>query len=62
MENFQTSFPVIPDLVNLEELKIKGAVRFEGAASLQGKVQLQGLKEGLSLPIGVVIADETRQC
>ena len=62
IENFQTSFPVIPDLVNLEELKIKGAVRFEGAASLQGKVHLQGLKEGLSLPTGVVIADETRQC
>ena len=61
IENFQSSFPVIPDLVNLEELKIKGFVRFEGEASLQGKVYLQGLKEGLSLPAGVVIADETRQ-
>ena len=61
IENFQNSFPVIPDLVNLEELKIKGAVRFEGAASLQGKVHLQGLKDELTLPAGVVIADETRQ-
>ena len=61
IENFQNSFPVIPDLVNLEELKIKGAVRFEGAASLQGKVNLQGLKDELTLPAGVVIADETRQ-
>jgi UTP--glucose-1-phosphate uridylyltransferase len=62
IENFQNSFPVIPDLVNLEELKIKGAVRFEGAAFLQGKVYLQGLKNVLTLPAGVVIADETRQC
>ena len=61
IEDFQSSFPVIPDLVNLEELKIKGAVRFEGAASLQGKVHLQGLKEELTLHAGVVITDETRQ-
>ena len=61
IENFQNSFPVIPDLVNLEELKINGSVRFEGAASLQGKVHLQGVKEGLTLPAGVVITDETRQ-
>jgi UDP-N-acetylglucosamine pyrophosphorylase len=61
IENFQNSFPVIPDLVNLGELKIQGDVRFEGAASLQGKVHLQGLKDELTLPAGVVIADETRQ-
>jgi UTP--glucose-1-phosphate uridylyltransferase len=61
IENFQSSFPVIPDVLDLEELKISGAVRFEGAASLQGKVHLQGLKEVLILPAGVVIADETRQ-
>ena len=61
IEDFQSSFPVIPDLVNLEELKIKGAVRFKGAASLQGKVHLQGLKEELTLPAGVEITDETRQ-
>jgi UTP--glucose-1-phosphate uridylyltransferase len=61
IENFQSSFPVIPDILDLEELKINGAVRFEGAASLRGKVHLQGLKEGLILPAGVVIADETRQ-
>ena len=61
IENFENGFPVIPDLVNLEELKIKGAVRFEGAAILQGKVHLQGLKHELILPAGVVIADETRQ-
>jgi UTP--glucose-1-phosphate uridylyltransferase len=62
INNFQSSFPVIPDLVDLEELKINGSVCFEGAASLQGKVHLQGLKERLTLPAGVVIADETRQC
>ena len=61
IENFQNSFPVIPDLMDLEELKISGAVRFEGAASLQGKVHLQGLKEELMLPAGVVLSDETRQ-
>ncbi|MBC8286164.1 MAG: UTP--glucose-1-phosphate uridylyltransferase [Nitrospinae bacterium] len=61
IENFQNCFPVIPDLVDLEELKISGAVRFEGGASLRGRVHLQGLKETLILPAGVLIADETRQ-
>jgi UTP--glucose-1-phosphate uridylyltransferase len=58
IENFQSSFPVIPDLLNLEELKISGAVRFEGKATLRGKVQLKGLKEGLMLPAGLIIGDE----
>ncbi len=61
INNFQSSFPVIPDLVDLDELKINGSVRFAGASSLQGKVHLQGGKEGLTLSAGVVIADETRQ-
>ena len=53
--------PIIPDLVDLEELKIKGDVRFEGTASLKGKVTLEGLKKALILPSGVVIADESLQ-
>ena len=61
IENFQNSFPIIPDLVDLEELKIKGDVRFEGTASLKGKVHLEGLKKALILPSGVVIADESLQ-
>ena len=61
IENFQNSFPVIPDLADLEELKISGDVRFEGTASLKGKVHLQGLKKTLTLPSGTVLADESRQ-
>ena len=61
IENFQNSLPIIPDLVDLEELKIKGDVRFEGTASLKGKVHLEGLKKALILPSGVVIADESLQ-
>lgn len=61
IDHFQSSFPVIPDLIDLEELKIRGEVRFEGAASLRGKVYLHGLKEELLLPADVVLADETRQ-
>jgi UDP-N-acetylglucosamine pyrophosphorylase len=61
IENFQNSFPIIPDLVDLEELKIKGNVRFEGTASLKGKVHLEGLKKALILPSDVVIADESLQ-
>ncbi len=57
IENFQNSFPIIPDLVSLEELKIDGDVRFEGEASLRGRVQLEGLQNSLILPSGVVIAD-----
>ena len=34
IENFQNSFPVIPDLVGLEELKVKGIVRFKGECLL----------------------------
>ena len=58
IENFQNSFPIIPDLVGLEELKVNGIVRFKGECSLKGKVHLQGLKEALVLPSGVVIDDE----
>ncbi len=61
IENFQNAFPTIPDLVDLEELKIDGDVRFEGTACLKGKIYLQGLKKGLILPSGVVLADESRQ-
>jgi UTP--glucose-1-phosphate uridylyltransferase len=61
IENFQNSLPIIPDLVDLEELKIKGDVRFEGTACLKGKVHLEGLKKALILPSGVVIADENLQ-
>jgi len=61
IENFQNSLPIIPDLVDLEELKIKGDVRFEGTACLKGKVYLEGLKKALILPSGVVIADESLQ-
>lgn len=61
IENFQNSFPVIPDLVDLESLKINGNVRFEGAACLKGRVHLQGMQDGLILPSGVLIVDETRQ-
>jgi len=53
--------PIIPDLVDLEELKIKGDVRFEGTACLKGKVHLEGLKKALILPSGVVIADKNLQ-
>ena len=60
IENFQSSFPVIPDLLELEELKVKGAVRFEGTSSLKGKVYLTGLNKPLTLSSGVVIADESR--
>ena len=61
IENFQKSLPIIPDLVDLEELKIKGDVRFEGTACLKGKVHLEGLKKALILPSGVVIADKNLQ-
>ena len=61
IENFQTSFPIIPDLLELEELKVKGTVRFEGTSSLKGRVCLTGLNKPLILPSGVVIAGETRQ-
>ena len=61
IENFQNSFPIIPDLAELEELKISGDVRFEGTACLKGKVHLQGLKKTLTLPAGAVLADESRQ-
>ena len=61
IENFQNSFPIIPDLIDLEELMIKGDVRFEGKASLKGKVNLEGLKNVLVLPSEILIADESRQ-
>ena len=61
IENFQNSFPVIPDIVDLEELLIKGDVRFEGMASLKGKVNLDGLKKALVLPSEILIADESLQ-
>ena len=61
IENFQNSLPIIPDLINLEELKIDGEVRFEGTASLKGKVHLNGLKKPLILPSGAVITDESLQ-
>ena len=61
LENFQNAFSIIPDLVDLEELKIDGDVQFEGAACLKGKVHLQGLKKTLVLPSGVVLVDESRQ-
>ncbi len=61
IENFQNAFSIIPGLVDLEELKIDGDVRFEGAACLKGKVHLQGLKKTLVLPSGAVLADESRQ-
>lgn len=61
LENFENSFPVIPDLADLAELKIDGNVRFEGTASLKGKVHLQGLKNALTLPSGVTLADECRE-
>jgi UTP--glucose-1-phosphate uridylyltransferase len=60
IENFENSFPFIPDLLDLEELKIEGLARFEGKSSLKGKVFLQGLKKTLILPSEVVIADESR--
>jgi UTP--glucose-1-phosphate uridylyltransferase len=60
IENFQNSFPVTLDLIDLEELTIIGNVRFEGTASLKGKVHLQGLKKPLILPSGVVLDDESR--
>jgi UTP--glucose-1-phosphate uridylyltransferase len=58
IENFQNSFPVIPDLIELDQLNILGNVRFEGAASIRGRVNLDGLKRTLSLPAGVTITDE----
>ncbi len=61
IENFQNAFSIIPDLVDLKELKITGDVRFEGAACLRGKVRLQGLKKNLVLPSGAVLTDESRQ-
>ena len=61
IENFQTSFPIIPDLLELEELKVTGTVRFEGTSSLKGRVCLTGLNKPLILPSGVMIADEKRQ-
>ena len=61
LENFQNSFPVIPDLLELEELKISGSVRFKGASSLKGKVHLKGLRERIIIPEGEFLADEIRQ-
>ncbi len=59
VESFQNRLPVVPDIIDLEELKIAGDVRFEGAASLKGTVHLEGLKKALVLSSGIVIADET---
>jgi UTP--glucose-1-phosphate uridylyltransferase len=59
IENFQNSFPIIPDLIDLEELKIKGHVRFEGAASIKGRVNLDGVNRTLILPSGVKIENES---
>jgi UTP--glucose-1-phosphate uridylyltransferase len=61
IENFQSSFPVIPDLINLEELTITGDVRFDGIASLEGMVNLNGLKHPLTLPSGVRVVNESLQ-
>ncbi len=58
IENFQKSFPVIPDLIDLEELRIEGNVQFSGEASLRGRVHLEGLANALVLPSGVVITDD----
>ncbi len=61
LENFQNSLPIIPDLIDLEELQINGNVCFAGTASLKGKVELEGLKNVLILPAGVTVADESLQ-
>lgn len=58
--NFQKCFPVIPDLLDLEELIINGNVRFEGEASIKGAVNLDGLQKDLILPTGVTLIDESR--
>ncbi|MBT6346651.1 MAG: UTP--glucose-1-phosphate uridylyltransferase [Nitrospina sp.] len=58
IENFQTCMPVIPDLIDLEALKIEGDVRFAGKASLKGKVKLKGLNKTLTLPAGIEIVGE----
>ena len=61
LENFQNCFPVIPDLIELEELKIDGNVRFKGTSSLKGKVHLKGMREELIISEGEHLANESRQ-
>jgi UTP--glucose-1-phosphate uridylyltransferase len=59
IENFQKSFPVIPDLIDLDALKINGNVVFEGAAIIKGTVSLDGLENVLTLPSGITVMDES---
>jgi UTP--glucose-1-phosphate uridylyltransferase len=61
IENFQSCFSVIPDLVDLESLTIKGEVRLEGKATLKGTVNLDGMEKVLTLPSGITVNDESLQ-
>lgn len=61
IERFQSCLPVIPDLVDLEDLKVEGNVRFQGKVSLKGKVHLNGLNKTLILPSGTVLDNENLQ-
>ncbi|MBT5550396.1 MAG: hypothetical protein HOJ79_07935, partial [Nitrospina sp.] len=61
IENFQNCFSVIPDLVDLESLTIKGEVRLEGKATLKGTVNFDGMEKVLTLPSGITVNDESLQ-
>ena len=45
IDEFQKCFSIIPDLLELESLEVKGQVCFEGSATLKGKVKLNGIKK-----------------
>ena len=45
IDEFQKCFSIIPDLLELESLEVKGQVCFGGSATLKGKVKLNGIKK-----------------
>ena len=59
IDNFENSFPIIPNLIDLDELIINGDVRFSGSACLKGRVCLEGLNKPLTLPSEATIDNET---
>jgi len=58
VEEFQKCFPVIPDLLELEQLEMAGKVNFEGRAFLKGKVKLNGINKTLNIENGRHIENE----
>ena len=49
---FQKCFPVIPDLLELEQLEMAGEVYFDGSSSLKGRVKLKGINKALHIEKG----------